>query len=88
MFDYALANGIHEIYITIYDKHKRLIDLFKEYGFEFCTYKLTEKQIGTYEKEGVYIRKISNDKVNYPILKVDDQSVFIVPILVKFQCLI
>ena len=80
MFDYALANGIYEIYITIYDKHKRLIDLFKEYGFEFCTYKLTEKQIGTYEKEGVYIRKISNDKVNYPILKVDDQSVFIVPI--------
>lgn len=28
VFDYALANNVQEIYITIFDKHKRLIDMF------------------------------------------------------------
>ena len=80
VFDYAIANDIQEIYITIFDKHKRLIELFKEYGFVLYTYKQTKKQNGMYEKEGVYVRKIRNDKVNYPVLKLDNQSVFIVPI--------
>lgn len=80
VFDYALANNVQEIYITIFDKHKRLIDMFNEYGFELYTYKKTVKQDGTIEKEGVYLRKISYDKTNYPILKLNNQSIFIIPI--------
>ncbi|MCD7893579.1 MAG: hypothetical protein LUG60_07755 [Erysipelotrichaceae bacterium] len=33
IFDTALKNNLNEIYVTIFDKQEKLIDLFKEYGF-------------------------------------------------------
>lgn len=80
IFDYAIANNVQEIYTTIFDKQDRLIELFKEYGFILYTYKQSEKQNGVFEKEGVYLRKISDHKVNYPIIKLNEQSAYIVPI--------
>lgn len=84
VFEYALNNNINDIYVTIFNKHEQLIDLFKEYGFVFYTYKNTKKQDGTFEKEEVYLRTINYNETNYPILKLDNQSIFIVPIQNEF----
>lgn len=82
--DYALGNNINELYVTIFDKYDRLIDLFKEYGFELYTHKETLKQDGTKEKEGVYLKILEDDKTNYPIIKLKNQKIYILPIQNEF----
>ncbi len=34
IFDRAFEEGVDEIYVTVFDTHQKLIDLFKRYGFE------------------------------------------------------
>jgi L-amino acid N-acyltransferase YncA len=34
IFDRATDEGVTEIYVTVFDTHQKLIDLFKRYGFE------------------------------------------------------
>lgn len=82
--DYALGNNINELYVTIFDKYDRLIDLFKEYGFNLYTYKETLKRDGTMEKEGVYLKILEDDKTNYPIIKLNNQKVYILSIQSEF----
>lgn len=84
VFDFALDNNINEIYVTIFDKHDRLIDLFMEYGFKFYTYKNTLRNNGSKEKEGVYLKIIETDKTNYPIIRLNDQSIYILSIQDEF----
>ena len=40
----ALQEKVEEVYITVFKKHTRLIELLNEYGFKFFTYKNTEKE--------------------------------------------
>lgn len=40
-FDYAVAKHATEIYVTVFDKHQKLIDLFENYGFEKIANKST-----------------------------------------------
>ena len=82
--DYAISKNIYEIYVTVFDKQDRLINLFKEYGFNWYTYKDTQKQDGSFEKEAVYLKKINYDKTNYPIIKLDEQNVYILSIQDQF----
>ena len=82
--DYAIRKNIYEVYVTIFDKQDRLINLFKEYGFDLYTYKETQKQDGTFEKEGVYLKRMYFDKTNYPIIKLDEQDIYILSIQEEF----
>lgn len=82
--DYALSKNIYEVYVTIFDKQDRLISLFKEYGFNLYTYKETQKQDGTLEKEGVYLKRMYLDKTDYPIIKLDKQETYILSIQDQF----
>lgn len=79
-FDFTLMNGIQEIYATAFEKQKQLIGLLIDYGFKLFTYKDTVKQNGTIEKEGIYLKKISKEYTEYPMIKLIDQNIFIVPI--------
>lgn len=83
--EYTILNKIDEIYVTAFDKQKKLIDLLIQYGFELYTYKQTKKQDKSIEKEGVYLKKIHSDRTNYPIIKLDSQNIFIVPIQYEYS---
>ncbi len=75
---------MNEIYVTIFDKQEKLIELFKEYGFFLYTRKNTKKHDGTFEKEGVYLKHFDVDKTNYPIIKLNNQGIFITSIRDEF----
>ena len=51
------------------------------YGFDLYTYKETQKQDGTFEKEGVYLKRMYFDKTNYPIIKLDEQDIYILSLI-------
>lgn len=53
----AVQKNVDEIYVTIFEKQKSLINFFKKYGFELFTYKDTAKSDGTIEKEAIYVKK-------------------------------
>lgn len=42
IFDISLIRNIDEIYVTLFEKHKALLDLFQKYGFEIRAEKPTE----------------------------------------------
>lgn len=42
VFDIALVRNIDEIYVTLFEKHSALLNLFKKYGFEVRAEKSTE----------------------------------------------
>lgn len=33
IFDHAIARGVEEIYVTVFEKHEKLVELFARYGF-------------------------------------------------------
>ncbi len=80
IFDTAIKNNLNEIYVTIFDKQEKLIDLFKEYGFVLYTYKHTKRNDESVANEGVYVRYIKEDITNYPIIKFYNQNTYIIPI--------
>lgn len=80
MVDFAVANDIDEIYITIYPKHEFLINLLKEYGFKYYTFKYTRNSFGEENQEYIFVKKLGSLGVGfYPILNVNN-SAFVVPI--------
>lgn len=42
VFDISLIRNIDEIYVTLFEKHKALLDLFQKYGFEIRAEKPTQ----------------------------------------------
>lgn len=46
-----------EIYITLFDKHKQLIKLLKDFGFMYYTFKYTTRSNGEVVKESIYVKK-------------------------------
>ncbi len=58
IFDVALSQNVSEIYVTVFPKFKKLINLFKEYGFEFyCTKDTITSDLGV-QKEFVLVKKL------------------------------
>lgn len=47
-----------EIYITLFDKHKQLIKLLKDFGFIYYSFKYTTRSDGEVVKEKIYVKKI------------------------------
>lgn len=85
IFDNALKNQVHEIYVTVYDKRpeqRRLIDLLEQWGFV---------RWGTKgERELVYVRDFSpkfnlyNLKACYPFVS-KRKNAYIVPIYPEYH---
>lgn len=82
--DYAIEKGINELYLSVYNKQEKLISLIKEYGFNLFTYKNTKRQDGSIGREGVYLKRFNYEATNYPIIKLNDQKVYILSIRDEF----
>lgn len=83
--NYALEKNINEIYVTIFRKQEKLIELLTEFGFDFYTYKETIKGDNIIEKEMVYLKRMDKNYTLYPIIIIKDQNIFVVPIQHKFS---
>ena len=55
VFQFAMNNGLKEIYVTIFDKHIGLITLLTRYGFELKARKINSTING---HEGVYFKNL------------------------------
>ncbi len=71
IFDYALHKKSEEIYVTIFNKHDHLINLFERYNFSKIGVKRTHNGI-----EDVFSRKMKGDKIipNYPFINIKKNS--------------
>lgn len=83
-FDYAVEMGIDEIYLTIFEQHEPLIDLFLRYGFEKVSTKTSHNG-----KEIVLAKQIHpkhNDPVkDYPLIPVRDSKTYLLGIYPKYH---
>lgn len=84
VLDHAIMKGYEMCYVTIFDKHDKLIELFQKYGFKREGIKTTNA--GT---EGVYVKrfdKIMNDICeDYPLVKVSDVRKYLLAIYPKYH---
>jgi len=75
IFDVAIHKKIHEIYVTIFEKHKGLLTLLETFGFYRHGTKSTQN--GT---ELVLVKDIYNLKNNilkdYPIIQTDNKNIY------------
>ncbi len=55
VFDIAMGNKVQEIYVTVFPKHKDLIDMFKNYGFKKEASKKTSNGV-----EDVYVKDLDS----------------------------
>ena len=60
----AIKKNVDEIYVTIFEKHKSLINLLEQNGFKLFTYKNTKKGNGVVEKELIYVKDMIIEKLN------------------------
>ncbi len=83
IFDTAINLGIQEIYITIFPKHKTLIELVLRYGFIHMAKKSTQNGV-----ENVYLRSLNlfhqNILLDYPLISLRS-SKFILAIYPQFH---
>ena len=84
IFDTAITKDIDEIYLTIFEKHKSLIAIFKKFGFYEYGTKTTPNG-----KEFVLIKqldKIKNDILkDYPLVQMENKNIFGLSIYPKFH---
>ncbi|PLK44519.1 N-acetyltransferase [Emticicia sp. TH156] len=73
ILDFTLTNAIAEIYVTIFDKHKALVNLFEKYGFQQAATKTTHN--GT---ELVFLKDLNNYQnsvlLDYPRFRRDSKK--------------
>lgn len=84
IFDNALANKVHEIYVTIYDhreEQKRLIELMEQWGFSFWGMKRNER---VYVRDFTPIFDLNHLKENYPYIS-KDRNTYLVPIYEQYH---
>lgn len=79
IFDRAIEENVDEIYVTVFDTHQKLIDLFKRYGFEQKGVKRTLN--GT---ERVLVRsltKLTGDIIkDYPYVHTNGRDIYLLAI--------
>lgn len=79
VFDHAILEGVSEVYVTVFDTHASLINLFKRYGFEEKGVKTTPNG-----KELVLLRSfetVKNDIVkDYPLMQTAGKSKWLLAI--------
>lgn len=83
-FDHAMIEKADFMYVTIFDKHRSLIDLIERYGFERYGEKETDNGV-----EGVYVRKlktITGDVVrDFPHFSLVDRNHYLLAIYPKYH---
>lgn len=83
-FDYAIANGADEIYVTVFDAHEKLIRLFERYGFEEKGKKVSKNGV-----ELVMLRSLrtvtGNLRKDYPLVHVDSARFFLLAIYPEYH---
>lgn len=79
IFESAFQKEADYIYVTVFEKHESLINLLKEYGFEYYTKKRTLNSKGEVCLESVYINDLSK-KEGYPYINYTEQKIHLVPI--------
>ncbi|MDO7464483.1 N-acetyltransferase [Acinetobacter baumannii] len=82
IFDYALFHKVEEIYVTIFEKHKSLTDLFKKYDFKIIGLKHSNNG-----SENVLTRKIfSKDNLaSYPFINYKNNNIYFLSIYPIFH---
>ncbi len=84
VFDHAVTAGADEIYVTVFEKHHALIDLFSRYGFKHKAFKNTANG-----KELVLLKKmkiISEDVThNYPIVQLTGKKTYLLSLYPKWH---
>ncbi|ACY13550.1 acetyltransferase [Haliangium ochraceum] len=73
VFDHAIAQDVDEIYVTVFSKHAKLIEIFERYGFT----KVAEKSGpgGTENVLARSLRRLSGDVVrDYPLINVENRK--------------
>ncbi|WP_392551432.1 hypothetical protein RHO14_08035 [Orbus wheelerorum] len=75
IIDFTIFHNVDEIYVTIFDKHKSLINLLEKYGFKLQARKIAKTQNG---HEGVYLKQFNsyynNIDENYPLIKLNQRN--------------
>ncbi len=81
--DYAIQNDIKAIYVTVFDKHEALINMYIKYGFEEYGIKTSEN--GT---EKVLLKRLDvvkdNFTKNYPLIN-KTSNAYVLSIIPKFH---
>lgn len=86
IFDHALAEGINEIYVTVFAEHTALIALYERYGFQKEARKTTQngteevlfKRIKPYQSELDILK-------NYPLFSPQEEHIFLLSIYPKWH---
>lgn len=85
MIQKAISINVSEIYITVFDKQKHLIDLLEQYGFKYYCKKNQKTATDQIEKENVFIKKTIPIEEYYPFIKLKGKKIFIIPIQEKYH---
>jgi hypothetical protein len=84
MFDHAVHEGVSEIYVTAFEKHEKLIALFRKYGFRPAASKNTDN--GT---EVVLLKSLSATSSDllerYPAIDATASSIYLLSLYPKWH---
>lgn len=85
--DFAIANNVLELYVTVFSKHEPLVNLLKRYGFQIIGTKETPNGI-----ENVMVKNLKNSvgdlKIDYPLVNIKDKSLYLLGIYPKYHTLL
>ncbi|OAT71309.1 GNAT family N-acetyltransferase [Parageobacillus thermoglucosidasius] len=82
--DYAVVNDIKEVYVTIFEKHKPLIELLKKYGFEHVAWKTTDN--GTESVMLKDLNKFTGDILkDYPLVSIGNTTPYLLSIYPEYH---
>lgn len=76
IFDHAISENVEEIYVTAFEKHKELINLFLAYGFEEKAEKLTSNGSELVLARNLRAPYIDVEK-SYPIVRLGGSNIFL-----------
>jgi len=83
-FDYAINQGISELYVTVFPKHVALIDLFKRYGFIEHG-----KKVSPDGEEKVFVKSFEHLTgdilLDYPIINAKESRKYLLGIWPKYH---
>lgn len=82
IFDSALSHNVDEIYVTVFDKHEALIDLFTKYNFIKIGLKHSDNG-----SENVLSRKMKGKNIisEYPFIKYENNNIYFLSIYPEYH---
>ena len=84
IFDMAIANSIKYVYVTVFEKHEKLIKRLCEYGFIKYGEKITDNG-----REEVFLKNFvtqnNNIYLDYPVVNVQDNNIWLLGIYPEYH---